>query len=1060
MNLSSTSSTKKIVRCLALLLVFLLSSQKESLASGLDYIQEQADLITVTGTVTDQDGEPLPGVTVAIKGTLDGTITDINGTYAISAPSDAILEFRYLGFTTREMPIGGQQSIDITMELDVASLEEVVVVGYGTQRKGNVTGSVTSLDNNQLTMVPVANTQNLLAGRTPGVITKAGSGLPGGDGSDVHIRGFGNALVLVDGVQVLNGMQRTDPNDIESISVLKDAAAAVYGARAGNGVILITTKRGSVGKPKVQYNGSMTFQEATAFQDQVDAGQFVQLWREADLLDNGNIDATFTEQDLLNYQTRAPGYEGGDWVDALIKNGAPMYQHSLQVSGGTNNVKYFVSFGITDQESYFRSRDFDYDRYNTRVNVDVNASENLSFNVDLSLRRGTISRARESLGALWNDLSTAQPIYPTELPDPSATPTPSSAVPYTGFTERNPVAKSQKQYEGFWDRTDEMMRGRIGVEYRIPEVEGLKVNGQFNFVNDRRFEKELIKPFNVYQYVPATDEYIWQATSAAQSSLDEWYRTRDQIYPLVSLSYDQEFGNHTIGFLALYETITREIKTTGATSYDLLSTDVPELFVGDVSLEENRGGSSADIGRKSAVGRLNYRYKGRYLFEATFRADGNVLFAPDNRWGYFPSFSAGWVISEESFWGGLSNVADFAKLRVSYSQTGNDREDDLSNFDYLTGYGIQGNYMFGESIYTTLRTLGYANEDLTWETMTQYNVGLEATFLKGKLDLEADVFYRKREGMLATRVSSVPTTVGANLPLENINSQDQRGFEVALSYRDNVGPVKLTVAPNATFTRRKWIHYEEDINFDDPDEVRINQRSGQWVNRNFGYVSNGIFMTQEEINSYVPYEGVTTLRPGDVRFVDVNDDGIINWRDQQEIAYNNNLPEFTYGLNIAAEWKNFDLNVLIQGASRYSVRFAGAPANMFSNFSIPYDYQYNLRWQPDPLFPDVNVNPNAQLPSASFGSSASNTWNSDFFRKDVRYMRIKNVNLSYSIPSDIVSKAGFERFQIYVAAENLATFTNLGLYEDSFDPESTESSNSDRIYPLNRNYTVGVRLGF
>ena len=1012
---------------------------------------------TISGKVTIEGGEGLPGVNVIVKGTAVGATTNTEGIYSVTIPEDKnVLIFSSVGFVTQEIEIGRRSVVDVAMREDVGSLQEVVIIGYGEQEKVNVTGAVSSIQNEDLMLVPTANTGGLLAGRAPGIITKASSGLPGSDNTTIQIRGFGSALVLVDGVQVPDGLQRIDPNDIESITVLKDASAAVYGARAGNGVILVTTKRGEKGKPKVRYNASLTFQEATSFLEHVNAAQFVELWREADLLDNGNMDITFNQEDLDNYRAGAPGYEGGDWVDALIKNGAPMHQHSLKVTGGSDNVRYFTSFGYTNQESYFRSRDFDYSRYNVRANLDIAATKNLSLKLDLSLRREDKSRPESGTSKIWVDHGTAQPIYPTELPDPSI------GVPYSGFSQRNPIATSTRGIAGEWDKTEDMMRGRVELEYRIPGVDGLKVKGQFNIVTEREFTKTLETPYTVFQYVPATGEYINQGTNIPMSSVNDRNWAREQIYPLIAISYEKKFKNHSVKALALGETITREQRFTSVTDFDLLSTNIPEAFIGNRLLDENNGGSRSDIGRKSIVGRLNYGFKDKYLLEATFRADGNVLFAPGNRWGYFPSVSVGWVLSDENFWQGIANAVSFAKLRASYSQTGNDRAGGLQGFDYLTGYEVQGIYLYGDDLQQSIRTIGLANPNLTWEVMNTYNVGLEAGFLHGRLQLEADIFYRKREGILARSNSAFPSTFGAVLPLVNINSRDNRGFELLLNYRDKIGPVQFNISPNMTFTRSKWIHFEEE-EFTDPDQRRIQQRSGQWTNRNFGYRSDGIFMTQDEIERYeVDQDGNSnlSLRPGDIKFKDLNGDGVIDFRDQEQIAFADGLPELVYGMTLGVKYKGFNLNVLLQGASRFSVRIAGAASNMFSNFSTPLAYHYNLRWQPDPLFPDVNVNPNAQLPAASFSSTSSNGRNSDFFRFDVTYLRIKNINLSYTIPKSILSKIGFNSAQVYVAAENLATFSNLGIYKNSFDPESTPSSNSTRMYPVNRNYTVGFRLGF
>ncbi|MDN5202130.1 TonB-dependent receptor [Fulvivirgaceae bacterium BMA10] len=1017
---------------------------------------------TITGKVTDENGDGLPGVNVLVKATDIGTITDTNGNYTLNIPDDAVtMIFSYVGYLSEEVEIGSQSKIDITLTPDVTTLSEIVVVGYGSEQKANLTGSVGTLKSSELTQVPTASSTGLLAGRIPGVITKQTSGLPGGDDTTIRIRGFqGNPLILVDGVQMTGGFTRIDPNDIESITVLKDASAAVYGSRAGNGVILVTTKRGTAGAPKISYDGSYTIQEATAFHEHVDAGKFIELWRESDLNDIGDIDATYTEEDLNNFRNAAPGFEGGDWVDALIDNLAPMHQHSFKVSGGSDDVRYFTSLGLTDQESYFRSRDFDYDRYNARINLDVDVNENIGFNIDLSYRHDQRVRPQSGLGTIWNELQTAHPIYLTTLPDPTI------GVPYTGFSQRNPVARSSQSTQGKYERKDDTFRGKIGLYYNVPFIQGLQARVELNTVLVRRSTKTLFTPFQVFQYDHQNDAYIDHGANAPRSSIsDEQFRS-NQIYPLLALEYEKNFGNHNIKFLALGEQLTRKFSSFFARREDLLSTSIPELFSGSEDLQTNFGSSGANIGRKSFVGRLNYRFKDRYLFEATFRADGNVLFAPETRWGYFPSISAGWILSEESFMKGIRGIVDNLKIRLSYSQLGDDTADGLSGFDYLTGYTQvrEGDpYLLGNNeVQPRIGTLGLVNPALTWEEITLYNFGLEASFLEGKLQLEADLFYRKRDGLLGQNLQAVPSTFGGSLPLVNLNSRTNRGVELRVSYRQDVGKVKLDISPNMTLARAKWGDVLDQEEFDDPDQLRIFGRDGEWVNRNFGYRSNGIFMSQEEIDNHsIIQDGNdnSTLRPGDIKYLDLDGNDTINFRDQEVIAFASGLPELVYGMRIGVQYKNFSLNMLMQGASRFSVNINGSARTMFSNFSTPLTYHYDLRWQPDPDNPDVNINPDAELPAATRSPNSNNALNSDFYRKDVTFIRMKNINLSYSVPEHLISRTGLSNAQIYVAAENLFTLSNLGIYKNSFDPESTQSS-AARNYPINRNFTVGLRMSF
>ena len=1005
----------------------------------------------LTGTVTDTNNEPLVGASIQEVGTSNGVFSGDDGQFEITVGDNAQIMVRYTGYDPQTIAVNNQSTINI--QLVEIILDEVVIVGYGEQKKSSLTGAVAAIDNKQLTQVPVANTANLLAGRVPGVMTRQNSGLPGSENTQIRIRGYAGApLILVDGIQT--SFDRIDPNDIETITVLKDAAAAVYGARAGNGVILVTTKRGQTGPAKITYNGNFTSMSASRLFQQVNTDQYIELVRESDLLDGAGIDATFTEEIAQKFANKEPGYEGGDWVNGLIKNNAPMHQHNISVSGGSNDIKYFTSFGYVDQESYFRSRDYDYGRYNARSNIDARINDNLSFNLDISYRFEQTERAGNNIDAMMVELGTTEPVFPTELPDPSI------GEAFSGFSQRNPISSSKRDKAGFWDRDEDVVQGRLGIRYDLPFLRGLSAKAEVSLIRYNRAIKSFAKPTDLYEYQPETDTYLLQATQRVASSISESQFRRTQLYPLVSLTYDKSFGNHDLKILGLYEQITRKFSQFSAGRLDLLSFNIPELFIGSQNNQTNNGSSGSDIGRKSFVSRLNYTFQNKYLFEATFRADGNVLFSPTTRWGYFPSFSAGWVLSEEAF---LANTGalDFLKLRVSYSQLGDDTANGLNGFDYLTGYALQSPIILNDgTAFPTIRTRGLVNPLLTWEEMTVYNVGFEARFWNGKLSLETELFYRKREGIIAQNIEDVPSTFGADLPVVNLNSQENRGIEISGIYQQRLGAFKLILAPNFSLARAKWLEVKSQEDFEDPDQKRLFELDGQRVNRSIGYLTDGIFMSQAEIDEHPVDQdenGNSTLRPGDIRYIDRDGDGVLTFRDQDEIGYARGIPEMVYGMNVDLEYKNFRLSGLIQGASMFSINISGSARTMFSNQSIPLTYQYDLRWQPDLNDPTVNVNPNASLPAATQSPSFNNSRTSDFWVKDVTYFRLKNLNLSYSIPRSVTDRLNMDRAEIYVAGENLILLTNLGIYKNSFDPEFQPGSPTRRL-PITRSLAAGVRI--
>ena len=1017
----------------------------------------------INGKVSDENNEGLPGATIIIKGTTKGTVTDIEGNFQLDVDENDIIEISFSGYEKQEISVTGKNSFSINLEPDIETLKEVVVVGYGSEQKINLTGSVATIKNEELTLAPVANSSNLLAGRVPGVMTRQNSGLPGGENTQIRIRSFSEApLILVDGVQM--DFSRIDQNDIESISVLKDASAAVYGARAGNGVVLVTTKRGQSGKPKISYSSNLTLQSATAFLDHVSASQYVELVREANLNDFNDANATFSELDVENYSNKIQGYEGGNWVDALIKNNAPMHQHNLSVSGGNENVKYFTSFGYVDQESFFNSRDFDYRRYNTRSNIDIKINERINFFVDLYYRQYIRERpSKTALSNIWIDLSTAQPIYPTTLSDNIEVPDPSvSSVSYSGSTtgNRNPIARSDRSIFGTYDRLDNTFRGKIGFKYKVPGVDGLTLGTDINLTLLDRSEKTFRKPYNVYRQ--NGDELFLEGVGNGISSVSDAQFRRTMIYPLISAEYIKTFGDHNLKVLMLAEKTTRKYSMFSATRRDLFTTSIPELFIGSENEQTNNGSSGPDIGRKSAVARINYRFKDRYIIESTFRADGNVLFAPDTRWGYFPSLSFGWILSEEPFFQGNQNTT--LKLRTSYSQLGDDSANGISGFDYLTGYETNTTYLFGDNISeTTIRTLGEVNPFLTWEKMTMYNLGLEATFFKGQLQVETDFFYRKRENILSNDNQAVADEGGYDLPLTNINISDDRGIELSAVYQQKIGDLKIDIAPNFSIGKEKFVVRKDIEDFEDLDYKRIYGREGEWVNRRFGYFSDGIFMSQDEINNHQVIQdgnGNLLLNPGDIKYKDLDGNDTINFRDQGVIGFAGGMPEMNFGMNLRASYKNFQLSILLQGASKFSIYINGPAATMFSNGSIPLSYHYKYAWQPHPDDPSININPDAILPASSFSASTNNSRFSDFWLRDVRYLRLKNINLTYNIPNNIISKIGLNSTQLYLSTENIFTLTNLGIYKNSFDPEFDPNTQTTRRYPITRSFTAGIKMTF
>ena len=1023
---------------------------------------------TINGTVSDKNG-PLPGATILIKGTTNGTQSDFDGNFTLSNVSSGdTLEFSYIGYEMSELVFDQNADLQIILVEDTKALDEVVVVGYGTQKKSSLTGSVVKVDSEQLTRVSVPNATELLAGRVAGIITKQTTGIPGDDSTTLNVRGFGSPLILVDGIEM--SLDRIDPNDIESINTLKDASAAIYGARAGNGVILITTKRGREGKPTISYTGTMSFQQPVVWRNNVNAGQFVEMQNEGGA-------ASYTPEQLQAYKNGDPGYESYDWERTIFRNWAPMNQHSLTASGGSEKVKFFTSLGNLYQSGSYRSGDLNYGRTNVRSNVDFNINDNLTVGLDLSYRKDKRSEPGMPQNNIYNAFIVSEPILHPVIPGRPEL----AANSGGGFGNRAAYGGSQRSLSGFLDIFGEVFNGRIQMDYKIPQVEGLSVKGTLTYLSDNRQTKDLNKRMPVYQYDQATEQ-VDQVGQAGSDALSESLRQFKRIYPTISVSYENVFGDHEVKGLLLTETIDEETINFSASRRDLLTTDLPFLNLGS-ELGIQNSGNALEFGRSSVVGRVNYGFKNKYFLESSFRYDASSNFAEESRWGFFPSVSAAWRLSEEDF---LKDV-DFVnslKVRMSFSETGNDN---IGLYRYLEAFSIQGitddfasgPYLFGNSgLSTAISTTGLANPNVTWRELTTYNFGIDAMLFDGLLGIELDIFYRDQKGIFATPLSDFPSTFGATLPQENQNSTSNRGFDLVLSHKNKVGELSYDVALSMGFARERYEYWpvdrdirayaEDDAELNDPAFIErfnlIQLRNGNWVNRNIGYKTDGIFMNQAEIDAHPVDQsllaggtGNSRVIPGDIRYVDLNGDNYIDWRDQDEIG-KGGLPDMTYGINLSASYKNFSLSMLFQGATGFNFTFGNQIRNILINNVIPYKFQYDYRWTPDPNNPGVNINPNAQLPaSTAANANANNSQVSDFWVQDGTYLRLKNLNIGYDIPSNIRDMIGVDQFRLFVSGSNLFTWNNLGIYKGSFDSEGP-SNQDGTIYPLIKTISYGINI--
>ncbi|MFQ3325899.1 MAG: TonB-linked SusC/RagA family outer membrane protein [Salibacteraceae bacterium] len=988
---------------------------------------------TVTGNVKDELGEPLPGASIIEKGTIIGTETDFDGKFSLSVSDEnAILVVTYLGFATQEIAVGDQKSFTITLQEDASALDEVVLIGYGTQKKSNMTGSVASVRSDALSKLVVSNLTNSLAGQLPGLIAQHGNGMPGRDNSKLSIRGFGNALVIVDGIEA--DINSLDPSTIESVSILKDGSASIYGARAGNGVILVTTKRGVEAGPSINFSSTFTMQGNTRFYDKASSGQYAEMKLEE--ATNSGAPSPFTQEEVENFYNETDPYlfPNTDWESVLLRDWAPQKQHNLSVRGGSEKIKYYGFVGYMNQETVWNISDPDYTRYHIQSNVDAQITDQLALRFDITNINGLVRTTQQdqfgypnnSLEA-WGKYHQHLSMFPATLPDPTKRP--------FGGLNSNLHILMDRDYFGYRNTGTNDFRTTLSLNYDFKSIEGLSAKIFFNSKQKYRFMKYMQKPASYYDYNSSNDTYTLRGSYGTKANANESRNFDKQNTTQISLNYNRTFNDdHHVSGLFLHELIDISGNSLSAGRINFLTASIEQLFAGSTEGMTNNG-SAYEMGRSSFVTRANYRFKNKYYIETSFRADASAKFNEEKRWGYFPSVSLGWAMSEEGFMQNFDSL-DRVKLRASYGTSGNDA---VGNFQYLSGF-VYGSTELFSGVEQGIVSSGLANPNLSWEELAIYNIGVDFSLWNRKLYGEVDAFYRTREGMIATRLASLPSTVGAQLPPENLNSQNNRGFELKVGTSGGYSSgLQYDLSANLSYTRSQWDSFEEPV-YDDPEQERLYKKSGRWTDREFGYISDGLFGSQAEIDNLgynMDGQNNATLKPGDVRYLDTNDDGIIDWTDQQEIG-TGTTPLFMFGFTSNLSYKNFDLSVLFQGAAAHYSSL---------NFIFNTETYYNNRWTPE------NNDTNALVPR--LGGAPSNGWKSDYRYRNASYLRLKNLNIGYNVPQALLDKAGVKDFRIFLSGYNLFSIDGFKNYD--LDPEFP-SGGGGRYYPQQKTVSLGINL--
>lgn len=989
----------------------------------------------ITGTVSDSSQEPIIGANVIIKGTSIGAITDIDGNFSLEGVSPkAILQISFIGYLTKEIPVGAQNTIKAVLTEDSKALDEVVVVGYGTQKRASITGSVANVSSKELLTVKTASVANTLVGKLPGLRSVQRSGAPGEDIPEMDIRGFGNALIIVDGVE--RGFAKLDPNDVESVSILKDASAAVYGSKGANGVILVTTKKGTEGKPKFEYSGWYGFQKMTRYPKVNNSLQYATLTNEA-ANNIGNADI-YNEEQMQNFRDgNGEFYKSTNWLDAITRDSAPETSHNFSIRGGNKIARYYLSAGIMDQQSYFVSNDWNNRRYNMHAHVGTTLAKGLT--VDLLLTAQSDQRNISGGSGVFANLQQAMPF----------------GSPYYYGEPVGPLRSTFKEY-GYSKHDERFLNTSVDINWELPWVKGLSAKAKLSY-DYRNYQNKNFSPKDPYTYEPTiTNEIVKNYIGATVGKLNQDMGNNFNKDIQFSLNYTRSFGAHDFSGMLMYQATNPSYEwISGYREYQMNA--FPFLNAGN-DLNKDNGGLEGSSLVKAYIARINYAYANKYLVEAVLRYDGSSTFAPDKRWGAFPSVSLGWRISEESFFKDHISFVNNLKLRASYGIVGD--QGGFSPFQYVEGYYYpSGKYLFSPNVTTNgLASSGIANPNLTWFESKIANIGFELSVLSGKLNFEFDMFRRDRSGLLARRNLSVPTSFGSDFPEENLNSDVTKGFELSMGHNNTIGDFTYSVKANATITRsqNKYIERAPDGNRYENWRNNSNDRN---KNLTWGYTMTGQFQSFEDIlNSPVQdNSGNKTLLPGDYKYKDLNGDNIIDSNDMSVIGLGN-TPFIYYGLNLNASWKNFDVNLMFQGAAGHKIQLGSAFYQSFMNEgnSNGMSIWMNRSHRVDPKDPSSEWIL-GKLPAVRKAGFANNEKVNSYYLLNANYLRLKNVEIGYTLPKSLSSRMGIERLRVFFNGSNLLTFTN-GWLMDNIDPEN--SNPNAWYYPQAKLFNFGLNLSF
>lgn len=1032
------------LRCLIMFPIIIGSMCFFSIALAIEVGVSEEGQQNVSGRVSDRNGEPLIGVSVRARQGAGGTSTDDQGKYVLQVSSEETsLVFSYIGYHSKEIPIAGQQTVDVILEEDAQALGEVVVVGYGTQKRATVTGSVSEVKGADIVKSPQPNVSNSLAGRFSGLVATNRGGEPGYDGSQIRIRGASttgstDVLVVVDGVPgQVGGLERLDPNDIESISVLKDASAAVYGSRAANGVILVTTKRGGTGKPTVSYSFNQGFSSPTRLPKMADAATYATLRNEISYYGNpnGGLNQFYSEEEIERFRTGSDPerYPNTDWQREVLASTALQNQHNLSVNGGTETTKYFASVGMLSQDGIFRDGVTNFKQYNFRSNIDFDVTERFKVGLSAAGREEKRKFPTVSAGDIFRNIYRA---YPTVLSRYA------NGLPSTGIENNNPVMMVTDA-GGINENPTLIFNGILRASYDLPFLDGLMLDGFLAIDRSQESGKNFITPYLVYGYNASSEEYEPRTVGELRAQLEQFQENTSLTTAHIKLNYQHSFGDHNLSAFAAYEQAERRLSQFEAGRRNFPSPLTPELSQGGTALEDRtNAGLSWRESRTSFISRLNYNYKEKYLVEAQLRVDGSSIFPRDNRFGYFPGISAGWRLSEEEWFRDRVTFFDDLKLRASYGELGGDN---VGANQFINNYRFNSVYTLGDGLYPGIDLEKLANPSITWEVSKKTDLGFNARFLN-KFNMEFIYFMENRSRILLPRNASIPGSTGIVNPIENDNTiplvpsenigrVDNRGLEATLGYT-HTGNMSFGISGNVTYVKSNVVFRDES-----PAILPYQSLTGRPLNTDLLYRTIGIFRSQGDLDNYPHVPGA---RVGDLIFEDYNQDGVITADDMVRTDLGN-IPQLTFGLNLTASWRNFDFSAVLAGQGRarqYILAEAGTVGNFYRTWA-------DNRWSPiqqEGTYPRVDERASSAI--------SGGLYRNDFWLFNTAFLRLKNIELGYNLPGSFLEKVGISSLRLFANGFNLFTITKL----KDFDPEG--DSESGQFYPQQRIVNLGANIRF